>query len=405
VLSIGIDNAGGCPRRCVVSSTNDRSESAKARRDSVLVCSSRFGDFSYGDDHPFTPKRTLNAVDMIRRQGYLDEPWMRVVEPEPIEAGALATAHAQDYIDALESANDGRWRDEYIRYGLGTQECPIFLGLFEYALMCVSATVTGVDAIARDGAGVAFNPLGGFHHAGRAMAEGFCYVNDVVIAIEMLLARRMRVAYVDIDAHHGNGVQDAYYEDDRVLVVSLHQTGKTLYPWSGFEDEIGSGIGEGYTVNVPLPEQTDDDLYGMAMDEVVTPAVERFAPTVVVATIGADTHRNDPLTNLSLTNNGMVSAVKKLRAYSPSLLMLGGGGYDIDTTVAAWSRMWAAANGIDDLPDHLLAVGGAFMGSAGIGAEIVDMPYRLLGPQKDRNTEEVERIVRRHVERTLPLIR
>ena len=213
------------------------------------------------------------------------------------------------------------------------------------------------------------------------------------------------MAYVDIDAHHGNGVQDAYYEDDRVLVISLHQSGKTLYPWSGFEDEIGAGMGRGYNMNVPLPVETDDELFGMVMDDLVTPAVEKFGPTVVVATVGADTHRNDPLANLVLTNNGMVDAVKRLRSYSPHLLMLGGGGYDVDTTVAAWSRMWAAANRIDDLPDYLLAVGGSFMGSEGMGAEIVDMPYRVTGPRKKENIREIDRIIDYHKKHTLPLIR
>lgn len=388
-----------------MNSSDNGGDDGLARRDSALIFASRFGEFSYGEGHPFLPTRAVATLEMIRRQGYLDEPWMRVVEPVPIQKEILAQTHDSGYIDALAAANDGKWQDRFIHFGLGTEECPIFPGIFDYVLMYSAATATGAKAILEDRSNVAFNPLGGFHHAGRRNAEGFCYVNDVVVAIEMLLDGGMRVAYVDIDAHHGNGVQDAYYEDDRVLVVSLHQTGNTLYPWSGFENEIGTGRGRGYTINVPLPEETDDELFGMAFDDLIVPALDAFAPTVVVATVGADTHRNDPLANLSLTNNGMADAVGKLLPRAPHLLMLGGGGYDVDTTVAAWARMWAAANGIDDLPDHLLAVGGAFMESAGMGAEIVDMPYRLSGPKKKANIAKVDRILDFHRVNTLPMIR
>jgi len=376
-----------------------------APRDSAIVYSERFGDFSYGKDHPFSPARTVAALATIRQNGNLDEPWMRVVEPVPVSPEALAKSHSAEYLDVLRRANDGRWDDRYVRFGLGTEECPIFEGLFDYVLLYASATVTAANLVIEENADVVFNPLGGFHHAGRASAEGFCYVNDVVVAINMFLARGERVAYVDIDAHHGNGVQDAYYGDDRVLVVSTHESGRTLYPWSGFESEIGENAGRGYTVNVPLPQGTDDELFGAVMDRIVTPAVRRFAPAVVVATIGADTHRNDPLANLSLTNNGMVEAMTRIRSYGPHLLLLGGGGYDLDTTTAAWCRMWAAANHLDDLPDYLLSVGGSFMGSAGMGAEIVDMPFHLSGPRKEENRAEIERLVRFHEETTLPLIR
>jgi acetoin utilization protein AcuC len=278
--------------------------------------------------------------------------------------------------------------------------------MFDYILLYCSATIKAVNLILEENANVVFNPLGGFHHSSRSHAEGFCYVNDIIVAIDMFLARGMRVAYVDIDAHHGNGVQDTYYGDDRVLTVSLHQTGKTLYPWSGFEDEIGEDIGKGYTINIPLPEGTDDESHEMMFDRVVTPAVEKFQPSVVVATIGADTHRNDPLANLDLTNNGMVEAVKRIRDYSQHLLLLGAGGYNEETTPAAWCRMWAAANRIDALPDYLLTIGGTFMGSQDIGGgEIVDMPYRASGEKKAAITKELERIAEFHERTTIPLIR
>jgi len=372
-------------------------------KDSIIVYSGRYSDYRYGDDHPFNPGRATAALKLIEQQGYLDEPWIRVEEPKMITKERLVESHAPEFIDALEEANSGEWKDAFARFNLGVDDCPVFRGLFNYVLLYTSATLTGVDLITEENANVVFNPLGGFHHASRAHAEGFCYVNDILAAIDTFLARDYRVAYIDIDAHHGNGVQDAYYGDDRVLTVSLHQSGKTLYPWSGFETEIGEGIGEGFTINIPLPEQTDDEAYIRVFDRVVTPAVEKFAPSVVVAVVGADTLRSDPLAGLSLTNNGMDEAMKRLRDYGKHLLLLGGGGYDLAATTRAWCRVWAAANHIDSLPDYMLVMGGTFLGGEGVqGAEIVDMSYRLSGPVKMAINAELDRIAAFHETHTIP---
>jgi acetoin utilization protein AcuC len=298
------------------------------------------------------------------------------------------------------------WRDKFIQFHLGGDDCPVFQGLFDYVLLYTSATITGVELITDQNANIVFNALGGFHHASRSYAEGFCYVNDAIVAIDMLLARGYRVAYIDIDAHHGNGVQDAYYGDDRVLTVSLHQSGKTLYPWSGFENEIGEGIGKGFTINVPLPEETDDEAYEKVFKRVVTPAVEMFAPAVVVAVIGADTHKADPLARLSLTNNGMEEVMKIMRGYATHLLLLGGGGYDERTTARAWCRMWAAANRIDSLPDYMLVMGGTFLGGEDIrGSEIVDMNYRVSGEKKSAIMKELDRVAAFHETTTFPILK
>ncbi len=380
-------------------------EDVEKPKDSIVVYSGRFGDFSYGDNHPFNPGRATTVMQLMDEQGYLDEPWVRVEEPEMVSKKRLIESHHPDYIDALKDAGNGVWRDEFLQYNLGGDECPIFPYLFDYVLLYTSATITGAELILEEDANVVFNPLGGFHHASRRGAEGFCYVNDVIVAIDMFLARGLKVAYIDIDAHHGNGVQDAYYGDDRVLTISLHESGKTLYPWSGFETEIGEDLGKGFTINIPLPQGTDDDSFGMMFDRVVTPIVSQFSPAVVVSVIGGDTHRSDPLANLSLTNNGMVNAIKCMREYSNHLLLLGGGGYDLQATSRAWCRMWAAANRIDALPDYLLVLGGSFMGGEGIvGADIIDMAYRTSGKEKETINAELERIAQFHKKNTFPLI-
>ncbi len=374
-------------------------------KDSIVVYSGRFGDFSFGEDHPFDPGRATSSLRCMDEKGYLNEPWIRVEEPRMVSKERLIESHDPKFIEALRAANSGEWREEFLQFHLGGQECPIFPGLFDFVLLYASATITGVNLIIEENANVVFNPLGGFHHSSRSAAEGFCYFNDAIAAIDMLLARGFRVAYIDIDAHHGNGVQDAYYGDDRVLSISLHESGKTLYPWGGFETETGEDIGKGFTMNIPLPEGTDDDLFGMIFDRVVTPAVERFAPSVVVAVIGADTHRSDPLSHLSLTNNGMTDAIKRIREYSNQMLLLGGGGYNLTATTRAWCRMWAAANRIDALPDYLLVLGGSFMGGKGVAqADIVDMAYLTSGDQRNEIQEELERIAVFHEKNTIPLI-
>jgi acetoin utilization deacetylase AcuC-like enzyme/acyl-CoA hydrolase/GNAT superfamily N-acetyltransferase len=380
-------------------------EAIERPKDSIIIYSGRFGDYTYGDEHPFDPGRARSTLKLIRQEGYLDEPWMRIEEPKAITKKRLIESHEPAYIDALEDAETGAIPERSAKFNLWTDDCPIFRGMFDYVLLYSSATITGVDLITKENANVVFNLLGGFHHASRSHAEGFCYVNDAIVAIDEFLAKGFRVAYIDIDAHHGNGVQDAYYRDDRVLTVSLHQTGKTLYPWSGFETEIGEDIGKGFTINVPLPEETDDDAFEKVFNRVVTPAVTSFAPTVVVAVVGADTHRSDPLANLKLTNNGMETAMKSIREYSKHMLLLGGGGYDLTATSRAWCRMWAAANNIDSLPDYMIAMGGTFLGGEGVrGAEIVDMHYHLTGEKRSLIMKELDRIATYHERTTIPIM-
>ena len=380
-------------------------EDVKRPKDSIIVYSGRFNDFSYGAEHPFKPNRAGVALRLISDEGMMGEPWMRMQEPRIVGKERLFESHDPDYIEALEMANCGEWDEIFLKYGLGGDEVPVFPGLFEYVLLYTSATLTGADLITDENANIVFNPLGGFHHAQRNMAEGFCYVNDAIAAIDAFLAKGYKVAYIDLDAHHGNGVQDAYYNDDRVLTISLHESGKTLYPWSGFEDEIGEEMGQGFNINIPLPSGTDDEAFIMIFDDVVTKAAMSFRPNVVVAVIGADTHKNDPLTHLNLTNNGMMDAMKRIRTFSTHLLILGGGGYDVRATTHAWCRMWAAANRIDSMPEYLTVLGGTFLGSEDLrGADLIDMTYRLTGPEKDEIMGELERVTNFHYENTIPKI-
>ncbi|NOZ84672.1 MAG: GNAT family N-acetyltransferase [Deltaproteobacteria bacterium] len=372
---------------------------------SAFVYSERFSDFEYSPDHPFKPSRAKDSYRLCLRQGFLKEPWMRVVEPKPMAEERLVESHDPGYLDALKKAGQGKFDESFLGYGLGTDDCPIFKGLWDYILLYCSSTLAAVDLLLENRYELVFCPLGGFHHSGREHAEGFCYVNDVIVAIDYLLAHGLRVAFVDIDAHHCNGVQDAYYEDDRVLVISLHESGKTLYPWSGFETEIGKDKGKGYNMNIPLPRETDDECYLKAFTALVPPALSAFAPDVLIGEIGADTHRNDPLTNLKLTNNGYAGCIEILRDISPRILLLGGGGYDPDTTARSWARAWAMANNIEQTPGYMANLGGTFLGSLELDdGSLEDMRYYTTGKIKEDIILEIDRIIQFHKENILKLL-
>jgi acetoin utilization protein AcuC len=206
----------------------------------------------------------------------------------------------------------------------------------------------------------AFAFSGGLHHAMPDRASGFCYLNDVVLAIQSLRASRLRVCYIDIDAHHGDGVQHAFYDQADVLTISTHERGDRLFPGTGFVEEIGVGAGRGYAVNLPLQPYTDDAVYLEAFDAVVPPLVAAFRPDVVVAQLGIDSHRTDPLTHLALSVNGFAEAVRRILALAPRLVALGGGGYDLSNVARAWTIAWALMNEAP-LPDRLPA---AFVAAA-----------------------------------------
>jgi acetoin utilization protein AcuC len=203
-------------------------------------------------------------------------------------------------------------------------------------------------------------------------------VNDIVIAIKRLLARGFkRVLYIDIDAHHGNGVQDAFYDSDQVLFISLHQNGESLYPGTGFENEIGQGKGLGFTVNLPLPEYTDDETYIRAFKEIYPPLVKAFEPECVVAQIGLDTLKKDPLTNLRLTNNGFCAVMEEIRKSCPKVLALGGGGYSVPDVVRGWTLAWAILNGIHPVDHYAGSIGSGVYGPGRGIDELRDQPYRI----------------------------
>ena len=270
----------------------------------AFIYTDAYLDYDYGPSHPLRIIRLKLTYELIKAYGLLDLPSVQFIPTIKAEEKKLTLFHSRDYLDVLKQANDGHLLGNAFSYGLGPGDNPIFPGFYDWSLWVAGATLQAVDFVADGKGGVAFNIAGGLHHALKSKASGFCYINDPVIGILRLLDRGKRVAYLDIDAHHGDGVQKAFYETDQVLTISLHESGYTLFPGSGHECEIGKGKGEGYSINLPFPPYTNDDLYLWAFEEVVPEVILAFSPDVVVTQLGVDTFFNDPLTNLHLSLRG-----------------------------------------------------------------------------------------------------
>lgn len=379
---------------------------------SVFIYTDEFSQYEYSPSHPFKPIRAKLTYELCRRYNLLDHPWIKIIKPEPLRLHQLISFHDEEYIRTLAIASLGELTPEMmeyglnpaehsyhpivpeiIRYGLGTEENPVFMGMFDYAALTAGATYLGVELLAEGEANIAFNPLGGFHHAGRNHAEGFCYINDVAIAINYLLKLGYKIAFIDIDAHHPNGVQDAFFEENRVLTISLHESGKMLYPWSGFENEIGKGKGKGFNVNIPLAPNSDDEVFIFAFKEIVPPLVKAFNPDLIIAELGADTLASDPLTHLSLTNNGYCAVVKEIKRLSSKILALGGGGYDLYKTARSWTLAWAILNELHPEDDYLGTVGGMMFGPELEMGTLKDRPLFVTGESKIKAWEEVQRVI------------
>jgi acetoin utilization protein AcuC len=312
----------------------------------LTIWDEEFLGYDFGD-HPLNPIRLEFTIELARDLGVLD--LVDVQPPRPATGAELLQAHDADYLDAVRSASaDPR----FTGYGLGTSDDPVFPGMFDASALVAGGSMVAADAVSSGRYEHAVNIAGGLHHAMRGYASGFCVFNDVVLAIRALLGAGVeRVAYVDVDVHHGDGVQAAFYDDPRVLTISLHQDPRTLFPGTGFPTEVGRGAGEGYAVNVALPPGTDDVGWLRAFHAVVPGAVRAFAPAVLVTQCGCDTHHEDPLANLALTVDGQRAAIQALHRLAHDVaggrwLAFGGGGYGLVRCVPlTWTHLIAETAG------------------------------------------------------------
>ena len=317
----------------------------------ALIHSDQYTRFDYGPDHPLRMERLGLTWRLMEAYGLTTLAGAKVVAPEPADEAALARFHAGPYLEVLKAVSGGLHLPGAYRYGLGPGDNPIFPGLWEASCLAAGGSLLAARLVADGDVERAFHFAGGLHHAMPDRASGFCYVNDPVLAILALRERGWRVCYVDIDAHHGDGVQFAFYADPNVLTISTHERGDRLFPGTGFVQEHGEGAGQGYSVNVPLEPYTDDPVYHEAFEAVVPPLLGAFKPDVVVAQLGIDSHHTDPLTHLSLSVQGFARTVARIVELSPRLVALGGGGYDLTNVARAWTAAWAVMNGVELRPD------------------------------------------------------
>lgn len=330
---------------------------------SIFVYSDYLEKVPYPCDHPFNTSRAPQTRDLARSLGWLSGPDIEVVETEPADRRTLKRIHSGRFLYALKNASDGKYDHEVLNMGIGSGDCPVFPGLYEHAVLATGQTVTAAQWIIEGKARVAFNPSGGFHHAFSEKAAGFCYLNDVAIGCSLLAEAGMKVLYLDVDVHNGDGVAAAFYDRKDVMTISLHEDPRILFPGTGFEDEIGSGEGQGYCVNVPLPVGTYDATYMATFDELVIPLIKAYQPDAFVFELGADALAGDPLAHLRLTNNTYVEVIKHLLGFDKPILMSGGGGYHVENTVRAWALAWSVLSGAADEHDATLGMGGVMLES------------------------------------------
>ena len=330
---------------------------------SVFIYSSEFEKHLYPPEHPFNTVRAKRVRDIVNSMGLLTGSGSREIAPKPAERMVLKKFHTARYLHALKTSAGGHWSPEALQMGIGSPDCPIFKGLYDYAVLAAGGTLKAAKMILKGETDLAFNPSGGYHHAGPELAAGFCYINDVALACIVLAEHGKRVLYVDVDVHHGDGVANAFYDRSDVMTISLHQNPRTLFPGTGFEHEIGIGEGKGYCVNVPLPVGTYDQAYMKAFEAVAVPLMKAYNPDVIVFELGADALAGDPLANLNLTNNTYAEIINHLMNFGKPILATGGGGYNVENTVRAWALAWSIFCGADHGEDIHHAIGGVLLES------------------------------------------
>lgn len=310
-------------------------------------------DYEFSEGHPLKPERLKLTYLLSQQLGLLDK--VDVIDPISASREDLELFHSVEYLDSVKKCGEKLCSD--FKHGIGTPDNPVFPKIYETGAKYVGATLDGMKRII-DGASNAFCISGGLHHAHRNAASGFCIFNDVAIAINYIQKKKdCKVLYLDIDAHHGDGVQNAFYQSKNVLTVSIHQTGKTLFPGTGFVYETGGGEGVGYSVNIPVIPGAGSPELIRVHKEIVTPLMESYKPDLLVTQLGVDGHYLDPLAHLAYTSHGYETVLNSLRKLSSDIckvgwLAVGGGGYDPVTVARLWTQFLAIMLG-EKIPDKI----------------------------------------------------
>ena len=315
-----------------------------------LVFSEELTEYDFGPKHPMAPGRVKNTISLAKHLGVLDR--LELIPPSPASRDLLETVHSPDYVDAVIRGEPNP------AYGLGTTDNPVFPDMHRVSAGVAMATVDAARSVWSGEVRRANNISGGLHHAMPSQTSGFCVYNDLALAIRWLLdAGVERIAYVDIDVHHGDGVQDIFYDDPRVMTVSLHETPACLFPGTGFPTETGGPRALGTAVNVALPPGTTDAGWLRAFHAVVPEVVRAHRPAILVTQHGCDSHRHDPLADLDLTVDGQRASYLALAQLADEVcegrwVSTGGGGYAVaDVVPRAWTHLLAIVSGQPLSPD------------------------------------------------------
>jgi len=314
-----------------------------------VVWDESFTSYNFGADHPMSPVRLDLTARLCAAFGLFDQPGVEVVNPAMPGDEVLLTVHDAAYVEAVRHASlDPRDADE--SRGLGTEDDPAFVGMHEASARIAAGSQSLAAAVWAGETEHGVNFCGGMHHAMRDRASGFCIYNDVAVAIQWLLDNGAeRVAYVDVDVHHGDGVERIFWDDPRVMTISVHETGKVLFPGSGFPDDAGGSRASGSAVNLALPPGTGDAAWLRAFHSVVPPLLRAFRPQMLVSQHGCDSHVLDPLAHLALSVDAQRTSYESIHELSHEIcggkwLALGGGGYEVvDVVPRAWTHLTAIA--------------------------------------------------------------
>ncbi|HKT72877.1 MAG TPA: acetoin utilization protein AcuC [Steroidobacteraceae bacterium] len=303
----------------------------------AVTVSERLGRYGFGDGHPFGPDRHAAFAREFEERGLAQR--VRILEPREATADELQSFHTAEYVTFV------RERSATGQGYLDGGDTPAFRGVYEAAAVVVGATLNAANAIMGGTVRRAFVPIAGLHHAGRDHAAGFCVFNDCGVAIERLRkgSGLKRIAYVDIDAHHGDGVFYAFEDDPDLIFADTHEDGRFLYPGTGAASETGRGRAAGTKLNVPLPPGADDSVFARVWPEVIA-HVEKFEPEFIILQCGADSVDGDPITHMRLTPQSHGRAARELSELADRLghgrvLALGGGGYNRSNLANAWTAV------------------------------------------------------------------
>src|SRR5512143_3133233 len=254
-----------------------------------FIYSEKFQHYDYGGGHPLKMIRLKLTYELLKAYGVFGTESVELVETHSCTRKEAEKVHSHEYLDILSFLDEDMAPHELYRYGLGSGDCPAFPGVYAGSMLATGGSLQAARLVSKGHSKAAFNIAGGLHHAMPHRASGFCYINDPAVAIKYLVDKGLKVAYVDIDAHHGDGVQHVFYDTDQVLTISIHESGHYLFPGTGFPEDMGKGAGRGYSVNLPLLPGTGDEVFTWGFFELVPPLIAAYKPDIIVTQLGCDT--------------------------------------------------------------------------------------------------------------------